>query len=67
MEKEAEETRKEGRTGREEEGIITFQVHSDSRQDLHFNIHKLRASAKDNYKNYLRTENKTDCVKEFYF
>jgi len=45
MEKEAEETRKEGwrgggrEGGREEEGIITSQVHSQSRQDLHSNTH----------------------------
>jgi len=32
--------------GREEEGIIVFQVHSDLRQDLHFNIHKLTAPAR---------------------
>jgi hypothetical protein len=59
MEEEAEETRKEGERGggREEEGIIILQVHGDSRQDLHFNIHKLTASAKDSYKNYL-TEQK---------
>jgi len=58
MEKEAEETRKEGRGGtrgrEEEQGITTFQVHSNSRQDLHFNTHKLTALAKDSCKNYLR-------------
>jgi len=41
LEKEAEETRKEGGRGRgrKEEGLTIFQVYSDSRQDLHFNIH----------------------------
>ena len=44
-----------GTRGREEEqGITTFQVHSNSRQDLHFNTHKLTALAKDSCKNYLR-------------
>jgi len=42
--------------GREEEGIITLQVHSDSRQDLHFNIHTITAPAKDSYENYLRKQ-----------
>jgi len=53
MEKEAEETSKEGGRGggREEEEIITLQVHSESRQDLHSNTHT----------------HKIDCVKEFYF
>ena len=43
-----------GREG--EEGTIIFQAHSDSRQDLHFDIHKLTAPAKDSYKNYLREQ-----------
>jgi hypothetical protein len=43
-----------GERGREKEGVIIFQVHSESGQDVHFNIHKLTAPAKDSYKNYLR-------------
>jgi hypothetical protein len=45
-----------GREGQTEEGITIFQEHSDSRQDLHFNIHTLTAPAKDSYKNYLREQ-----------
>jgi len=51
------EGREGGREGgREEEGIITLQVHSDSRQDLHFNTHTITVPAKDSYKNYLRKQ-----------